>query len=406
MSVTKTPVLFQLAEPFAGIDELAELTIYIELIGFETRPGGTVVPQTWSGSPDASGEVTVDLPPNGDRGSHYAVAVYRPGGNRPALRTRIVVPESATPVNFRDIIATPPPAKSAAQLAQEAAQQAAADSINLAEGFSVVGVPQPPGTTPAASWDGGTFTLTLDLVPGAAGADGAGVPDPTGEAAGQVPQTDGADGYTLVERFQAADVSGLDIEPASVRTPDSEGVKYYLGNSSSGIGIRLTRPTLFLNGTPYLRWSTEQVQILRPGGLHFNDVNLLNTQRVILVAGVGVLMQRDGTNPQEYQLYRTYTDPSNYGRAALRFSGDDLQLGAEAAGTGPATMHVDLLAHGDGQIRAAAPLAPPSYTVATVPDATLHAGAYIDVADEAGGPVLARSDGADWRRLTDLAVIS
>lgn len=49
----------------------------------------------------------------------------------------------------------------------------------------------------------------------------------------------------------------------------------------------------------------------------------------------------------------------------------------------------------------------PSYTVAGVPSAsTLGAGSTIYVSDESGGAVLAFSDGTDWRRVTDRAVIS
>lgn len=49
----------------------------------------------------------------------------------------------------------------------------------------------------------------------------------------------------------------------------------------------------------------------------------------------------------------------------------------------------------------------PSYTVAAAPSAAAAgAGAIIYVTDESGGAVLAFSDGADWRRSTDRAVIS
>jgi hypothetical protein len=49
----------------------------------------------------------------------------------------------------------------------------------------------------------------------------------------------------------------------------------------------------------------------------------------------------------------------------------------------------------------------PSYTVSTVPDAAESgAGAMIYVTDETGGAVPAFSDGSDWRRVTDRAVIS
>lgn len=47
------------------------------------------------------------------------------------------------------------------------------------------------------------------------------------------------------------------------------------------------------------------------------------------------------------------------------------------------------------------------FTVATVPDASvIGAGVLIFVSNESGGAVIAFSDGTDWRRLTDRAVIS
>lgn len=46
-----------------------------------------------------------------------------------------------------------------------------------------------------------------------------------------------------------------------------------------------------------------------------------------------------------------------------------------------------------------------SYTVATLPAATT-AGQIIFVSDEAGGAVIAFSDGTNWRRVTDRAVVS
>lgn len=48
-----------------------------------------------------------------------------------------------------------------------------------------------------------------------------------------------------------------------------------------------------------------------------------------------------------------------------------------------------------------------SYTVSTLPSAaTVGAGAIIHVSDEAGGSVVAFSDGTAWRRLTDRAIVS
>ncbi len=48
----------------------------------------------------------------------------------------------------------------------------------------------------------------------------------------------------------------------------------------------------------------------------------------------------------------------------------------------------------------------PSYTVATLPSAATYARCTIYVGDETGGAVLAFSDGTNWRRVTDRAVVS
>jgi hypothetical protein len=65
-------------------------------------------------------------------------------------------------------------------------------------------------------------------------------------------------------------------------------------------------------------------------------------------------------------------------------------------GTGNPVCKLDV----DGPVRVK------SYTVAALPDATLGTGQCIYVSDETGGAVLAFSDGTNWRRATDRAVVS
>jgi len=48
----------------------------------------------------------------------------------------------------------------------------------------------------------------------------------------------------------------------------------------------------------------------------------------------------------------------------------------------------------------------PSYTVLTVPDATIWGASMIYVTDETGGAIPAFSDGTNWRRVTDRTVVS
>jgi|GEM_PF-2255132 len=48
----------------------------------------------------------------------------------------------------------------------------------------------------------------------------------------------------------------------------------------------------------------------------------------------------------------------------------------------------------------------PSYTVLTLPDATKNTGGQVFVSNESGGAVPAFSDGTNWRRVTDRAIVS
>lgn len=60
----------------------------------------------------------------------------------------------------------------------------------------------------------------------------------------------------------------------------------------------------------------------------------------------------------------------------------------------------------DGTEAMTAPLRLLSYTVATLPDPTAWTGALIYVSDETGGATLAFSDGTNWRRAQDRAVVA
>lgn len=164
--------------------------------------------------------------------------------------------------------------------------------------------------------------------------------------------------------------------------------------SGSGPRASLQESGFFMRASGAMVWSR-------------SDTNINSTRDLFLHRdAAGVLAQRVGTSPQAQRLYNTYTDSANFERAYWRWSAGVLQFGTESAGTGASTLHVDLTASGDGELRAQSPFAPPAFTVLTVPDATLHAGAYIHVSDEVGGPVLAFSDGTNWRRVTDRAIIS
>lgn len=62
----------------------------------------------------------------------------------------------------------------------------------------------------------------------------------------------------------------------------------------------------------------------------------------------------------------------------------------------------------DSEIReqTSQPVRLPTFVMADLPSAARHRTCWIYVSDESGGAVPAFSDGTDWRRCTDRAVIS
>ena len=61
---------------------------------------------------------------------------------------------------------------------------------------------------------------------------------------------------------------------------------------------------------------------------------------------------------------------------------------------------------GDGSGQAKGPVRLKNYTVATLPSASVYPYGTIYVTDESGGAQPATSDGTNWRRHTDRAVVS
>jgi len=117
------------------------------------------------------------------------------------------------------------------------------------------------------------------------------------------------------------------------------------------------------------------------------------------------LNMRNGANAQTLRVSGTHTDASNYVRAALAATSTAVTLTAETAGTGADNVPLTITAGGTSHVISGSPLRLPSFTVATLPSAAT-AAAMIYVSDETGGAVLAFSDGTNWRRVTDRAIVS
>ena len=65
----------------------------------------------------------------------------------------------------------------------------------------------------------------------------------------------------------------------------------------------------------------------------------------------GVFAQRNAANAQTFRVYGTYTDASNYVRAALSSSSTAVTLAAETAGTGADDIPLNLTAAGTGTVK-------------------------------------------------------
>lgn len=171
-------------------------------------------------------------------------------------------------------------------------------------------------------------------------------------------------------------------------------------------------PTL---GTTLLRWSA-----------NLHDVNVNGTFQVahptdLTVVGIGTDDTRAGmlrlygngagnNEGGELRLYNSADFDTTYEFWFLDSSQGKFRvalptLGAVIAGTqagdaGIGTENPSTKLHVNGPARVG------TYTVAAVPSAsTVGAGTIIYVSNETGGAVLAFSDGTNWRRVTDRAVI-
>lgn len=121
----------------------------------------------------------------------------------------------------------------------------------------------------------------------------------------------------------------------------------------------------------------------------------------------GIIAQRFGAQPQSMRWYRTWISDSNYARVFLdNSSATASRFAVESAGASAGNIALELQASGTAPVRSLNPFQVPSFTVATVPSASLHSRALIYVSDESGGAVLAFSDNVNWRRVTDRAIIS
>lgn len=169
---------------------------------------------------------------------------------------------------------------------------------------------------------------------------------------------------------------------------------YGLGGAVAGLGINTTP-----DGTNRLAVKSDAV--------------LLSHDDVTPGSGdIRVTLNKAATSDTASLLFQ-----SGYaGRVELGIAGDD-QLRAKVSTDG-AIWHDALMIDGETghvglgtnsplvRLDVDGPVRVKPYTLSGLPPATLGAGQIVFVADESGGATLAFSDGTDWRRVADGAVVS
>jgi len=137
------------------------------------------------------------------------------------------------------------------------------------------------------------------------------------------------------------------------------------------------------------------------------DVNV-GTDTFIGRDAANIVFQRNGTNAQTSRVYSTFTDASNYVRAALSSTSTAVTLAAETAGTGADDIPLNLTAAGTGTIQvnsvaevvvsstvAGLPAAPVVGMLTRVTDATAPAVGST-VAGGGADAALCWYNGANW----------
>jgi hypothetical protein len=89
---------------------------------------------------------------------------------------------------------------------------------------------------------------------------------------------------------------------------------------------------IYRAGTAVARTGSTRFSI--PSELGFSNNNPSSPDIFLARDAANTLAQRNGVNAQTFRVYNTFTDASNYERAILSWSGNDILIGSQAAGTG------------------------------------------------------------------------
>lgn len=145
----------------------------------------------------------------------------------------------------------------------------------------------------------------------------------TGDVNGPASSTDNA-----IARFDGT--TGKIVQNSAVTISDAGGITAGAYTSHS-----------FINGDIHFDGTSSVVKAYNGftvsnlnGQISFGGGNGIHGDTKLFRDAANTLAQRNGTNPQTFRLYNTYTDGSNYERGFVRWNTGVLEIGSEAAGTG------------------------------------------------------------------------
>jgi hypothetical protein len=271
----------------------------------------------------------------------------------------------------------------------------------------------PPGTFTGTWFTGGTATTTKPQV----------LIEPTGatstawSTAGTGFGVNAASGFAgnlldlQVNGSRAASVSSTLASFPQGNATNTPGIAF-IGATSYGIGTDGSNLALYANSVKGLNISPSVFQFRIPATYEFawssSTANNGGADLSFFRDAADTLAQRRTTNAQTSRVYGTYTDASNYVRAALSSTSTAVTLAAETAGTGADDIPLNLTAAGTGTIQvnsvaevvvsstvAGLPAAPVVGMLTRVTDATAPAVGST-VAGGGAAAALCWYNGASW----------
>jgi hypothetical protein len=114
----------------------------------------------------------------------------------------------------------------------------------------------------------------------------------------------------------------------------------YFGTTDTGVGAAAsgTVLTLICNGGATMQiGSGAGGPVIRSDSSYAwaSSTNITSSADLVITRdAANILAQRNGTNAQEFRIYNTYTDASNYERGFIRWTSNILRIGTEKLGTG------------------------------------------------------------------------